>query len=152
MPDAARRHASSSENRHRSASPRRGSRRPLKARHTRPSTPSQASAIGLVSAPRSEDRLTLNHDVIELGKILMVAMAVGLDTLAISVGVGVARLAPGSSLRLGLAFATAEIAMQAIGYELGAGAGQMLGRIASFAGFILLAIIGFMMLRKALQT
>jgi putative Mn2+ efflux pump MntP len=96
--------------------------------------------------------LALNHSLIEIGKILMVAMAVGLDTLAISVSVGVARLAPGASLRLGLAFAGAEIAMQAIGYKLGTGAGQMLGRVATFAGFILLAIIGFMMLRKALQT
>ena len=95
---------------------------------------------------------TLNRDLIELGKILTVALAVGLDTFAISVGVGVARLAPSAGLRVGLAFATAEITMQAIGYVLGAGAGQMLGRIATFAGFILLAIIGFTMLRKALQT
>jgi len=95
--------------------------------------------------------LAFNHDLIELGKILLVAMAVGLDTFAISVGVGVARLAPAASLRLGLAFATAEITMQAIGYELGAGAGQMLGHVATFAGFILLAIIGFLMLRKALH-
>ena len=96
--------------------------------------------------------MALHHDIIELGKILLVAMAVGLDTLAISVGVGVARVSRGAGLRVGLAFAGAEIAMQAVGYELGAGAGQMLGRIATFAGFVLLAIIGFTMLRKALQN
>jgi putative Mn2+ efflux pump MntP len=96
--------------------------------------------------------LALNHDFIEISKILMVATAVGLDTLAISVGIGVARLTPSASLRVGLAFASAEIAMQAIGYELGASAGQILGRIATFTGFILLAIIGFMMLWKALEA
>src|SRR5579859_2918583 len=79
-------------------------------------------------------------------------MAVGLDTFAISVGVGVARLAPGASLRVGLAFASAEIVMQAIGYGLGTRVGLMLGRIATFGGFIVLAIIGFLMLRKALQV
>ena len=96
--------------------------------------------------------MAFHHDMVELGKILIVALAVGLDTFAISVGVGVGQLASASSLRVGFAFATAEIVMQAVGYELGVGAGQMLGRIATFVGFVLLAIIGTLMLRKALQT
>jgi len=95
--------------------------------------------------------LSFHQDLIELGKILTVALAVGLDTFAISIGVGVAQLAPGASLRLGFAFALAEILMQVIGYELGAGAGQMLGHWAASAGFILLGIIGALMLRGALQ-
>lgn len=93
-----------------------------------------------------------HHDLAEFGKILTVALAVGLDTFAISVGVGVAQLAPGASLRVGFAFALAEILMQAFGYELGAGAGQMLGRGAAVVGFILLGIIGALMLRGALQA
>ena len=96
--------------------------------------------------------MAFHYDLVELSKILVVALAVGLDTLAISVGVGVARLAPAAGLRVGFAFAGAEIVMQAVGYELGAGAGQMLGRQAAFVGFVLLAIIGALMLRKALQA
>ncbi len=41
--------------------------------------------------------------------------------------------------------------MQAIGYELGAGAGHMLGEVAAYAGFALLALIGFVMIRKSLR-
>ena len=53
------------------------------------------------------------------------AFAVGLDVLAISVAVGVARLPFDASLRLGLAFAGSEIAMQVIGYALGVGADRL---------------------------
>jgi putative Mn2+ efflux pump MntP len=62
-----------------------------------------------------------------LGKAFAVAFAVRLDVFAISVAVGVARLPFDASLRLGVAFAGSEIAMQAIGYALGVGAGKMLG-------------------------
>ena len=53
-----------------------------------------------------------------LGKVLAVALAVGLDVLAISIGVGVAGVATQVRYRLGIAFASAEIAMQFIGYQL----------------------------------
>jgi putative Mn2+ efflux pump MntP len=94
--------------------------------------------------------LALDHELIELGKILLVALAVGLDVLAISVAVGVAQ--PRARLRIGLAFATAEIAMQAIGYAIGAGVGQIIGRAATYLGVALLALIGGMMLHRALGT
>jgi putative Mn2+ efflux pump MntP len=96
--------------------------------------------------------LSFHQNLVELGKTLTVALAVGLDTFAISIGVGVAQLAPGASLRVGFAFALAEIMMQVIGYELGASAGQMLGRWAAIAGFILLGIIGILMVRSALRA
>jgi putative Mn2+ efflux pump MntP len=67
------------------------------------------------------------------------------------VGVGIARLALDSSLRVGFAFAGSEIAMQAIGYELGAGAGYLLGEVAAYVGFALLALIGILMIRKSLR-
>jgi putative Mn2+ efflux pump MntP len=85
-----------------------------------------------------------------LGKVLAVAFAVGLDVLAISIGVGVAQLATGARFRLGLTFAASEIAMQVIGYEVGRQAGMMLGEAASLIGFGLLGLIGLLMLRKAL--
>jgi manganese efflux pump family protein len=98
-----------------------------------------------------EDRLEIHRDVLGLGKAFAVAFAVGLDVLAISVGVGVARLPFDASLRLGVAFAGSEIAMQVIGYALGVGAGQVLGAVATYLGFALLAFIGFVMIRKSFR-
>lgn len=93
----------------------------------------------------------ISFDWAVLGKVLAVAFAVGLDVLAISIGVGVARIAVEVRLRLGIAFATAEITMQLIGYEAGRRAGEMLGAAAAFAGFALLGLIGFLMLRESLK-
>jgi manganese efflux pump family protein len=86
-----------------------------------------------------------------MAKILAVALAVGLDVLAISVGVGVTKLAFDARLRLGSAFAGSEIAMQAIGYGLGSSFGRLLGEIATYAGLVLLAGIGAMMVRNSLK-
>jgi len=95
--------------------------------------------------------LQIHHDVIVLGKVFAVALAVGLDVLAISLGVGVAGLASDASLRVGFAFASSEIAMQVIGYGLGAGASHMLGEVAAYIGFALLASIGIVMIRKSFR-
>jgi putative Mn2+ efflux pump MntP len=98
-----------------------------------------------------EVRLEIHHDLTVFVRVLAVAFAVGLDVFAVSIGVGVARPALDSSLRVGFAFAGSEIAMQAIGYGLGAGVGHMLGEVAAYAGFTLLALIGFVMMRKSLR-
>ncbi len=95
--------------------------------------------------------LEFHNDFVALGKTFAVAFAVGLDVLAISVGVGVARLTFNASLRLGLAFAGSEIAMQMIGYALGVGAGRVLGDVAAYIGFALLAFIGVVMIRNSFR-
>ena len=95
--------------------------------------------------------MDFHHDLLLLPKTLAVAFAVGLDVLAVSVGVGVARLPFDKSIRLGLVFTGSEIAMQVVGYELGAGAGDILGDVAAYAGFALLAVMGFLMIRKSFQ-
>lgn len=95
--------------------------------------------------------MEIHHDLIVLGKTLAVAFAVGLDVLAISVGVGVAGLPFDASLRLGIAFAGSEIAMQVLGYALGVGAGHILGDLATYVGFALLALIGCVMIRKSFR-
>jgi putative Mn2+ efflux pump MntP len=95
--------------------------------------------------------LPIAFDWTVFGKVLAVAFAVGLDVLAISIGVGVARVAAEVRLRLGVAFATAEIVMQLIGYELGRGAGEMLGEAAALIGFGVLALIGLLMVRSSLH-
>jgi putative Mn2+ efflux pump MntP len=93
----------------------------------------------------------MHDDLVLFAKIIGVSIAVGLDVLAISVGIGVARLPWRASMRLGAAFATAEILMQVIGYELGSGAGRLLGDVAADAGIGLLALVGLLMLRSALH-
>ena len=95
--------------------------------------------------------MEIHRDFVALGKVFAVALAVGLDVLAISVGIGVAQLPFDQSLRLGMAFAGSEITMQVIGYALGSGAGQMLGDFAAYMGFALLAFIGFVMIRKSFR-
>jgi manganese efflux pump family protein len=93
----------------------------------------------------------VHSEFVTLGKVFAVALAVGLDVLAISVGVGVARLTRGASLRLGFTFAGSEIAMQLIGYELGTGAGRALGEVAAYIGCALLGLIGLLMIRSSFR-
>ena len=90
-------------------------------------------------------------DLVPLSKVLAVSLAVGLDVLALSVGVGVARLSLAVSFRIGTAFATSEIAMQLIGYVLGARASQMLGEIADDICLVLLLLIGCLMIVKSFE-
>ena len=93
----------------------------------------------------------LHHDLVVLGKVLAVAFAVGLDVLALSIGVGVARLGVRASFRVGTAFATSEIAMQLIGYRLGASANQMLGEVADDLSLALLLLIGCVRILKSFE-
>lgn len=91
----------------------------------------------------------LTSQLIQFGKIGAVALAIGLDVLAISVGIGVIGVARRQRLRLGLAFAAAEITMQFIGYEIGSGLGQLIGEVAAYVGFSLLALVGLLMFRAS---
>ena len=93
----------------------------------------------------------MHDDLVELVKVLAVALAVGLDVFAISVGVGVARLAWEASVKVGVVFAGSEIVMQVIGYALGAGAGRMIGEVAAWVGLALLILIGALMIRSSLR-
>jgi len=85
-------------------------------------------------------------------KIFAVAIAIGLDVFAISVGVGITKAEWSTRIRLGAAFAAAEIAMQVIGYELGTGAGKLFGEIAEWIGFALLAMVGAFMIRESFRS
>lgn len=97
----------------------------------------------------AKDVVAVDHGLILLGKVFAIAFAVGLDVLALSIGVGVARLSRAASLRVGSAFAMAEIAMQVIGYELGATATHMLGEVADGISLALLFLIGCVMVAKS---
>jgi putative Mn2+ efflux pump MntP len=78
-----------------------------------------------------------------------IAVAVGLDVLALSIGIGVLGVAWNLRLRVGLAFASAEIFMQVLGAVVGSGAGRMAGDFAAYAGFAILAFIGVWIFKES---
>jgi putative Mn2+ efflux pump MntP len=84
-------------------------------------------------------------------KILGIALAVGLDVLALSIAVGVMQIAWSARVRLGLAFSFAEVLMQVVGYGIGTGAGRIVGTIAVYAGFAILAVVGVFIIRESLE-
>jgi putative Mn2+ efflux pump MntP len=82
-------------------------------------------------------------------KILGIAFAVGLDVFALSIAVGIMQIPWNSRIRLGLAFSGAEVTMQVIGYAIGTGAGRLVGTIADYAGFVILAGVGIFIVRES---
>lgn len=93
----------------------------------------------------------MHPEHVTLVKMLAIAIAIGLDVFAISVGVGITKAEWSTRVRLGAAFAAAEITMQIVGYELGTGAGKMFGEIAEWVGFALLAAVGAFMIRESFK-
>lgn len=91
----------------------------------------------------------MHPEHVTLVKMLAIAIAIGLDVFAISVGVGITKAEWPTRIRLGVAFAAAEIMMQIVGYELGTGAGKLFGEIAEWVGFALLAAVGAFMIRES---
>ncbi len=85
-------------------------------------------------------------------KILGIALAVGLDVLALSIAVGIMQVPWGSRIRLGLAFSGAEVLMQVVGYAIGTGAGHLIGTIADYVGFAILAAVGIFIVRESFST
>jgi putative Mn2+ efflux pump MntP len=69
--------------------------------------------------------------------------------LALSIAVGIMQLPWRSRIRLGLAFSAAEVVMQVIGYGIGTGAGRIVGTIAIYVGFAVLAGVGAFVVRES---
>jgi manganese efflux pump family protein len=84
-------------------------------------------------------------------KVLLVAMSLGLDVFAVSVGVGMRGLERNVKIRIGLAFATAEVTMTLLGAGLGKLAGALLGDVAGYIGFAALVGVGIYMLVESLR-
>jgi putative Mn2+ efflux pump MntP len=85
-------------------------------------------------------------------KIFGIAFAVGLDVLALSIAIGIMKSAWGARLRLGIAFASAEVIMQVVGYGLGTGVGRIVGTITNYLGFAVLAGVGAFIIRESYAT
>ncbi len=81
-------------------------------------------------------------------RVLGVALAIGLDVLALSIAIGIKEPPWRQRARLGVAFSSAEILMQILGLTLGTGLGRLVGTIATWIGLVVLAGIGAWILRE----
>ncbi len=84
-------------------------------------------------------------------KIVFVALSLGLDVFAVSVGVGMRGNSRAVKIRIGAAFAVSEVGMTLIGVALGHVAGQLLGASAGYLGFAALVGVGGYMIYEALH-
>jgi putative Mn2+ efflux pump MntP len=84
-------------------------------------------------------------------KVLFVALSLGLDVFAVSVGVGMKGSDVGLKIRIGAAFAFAEVSMTVLGVLLGQAAGKLLGDAAGYLGFAALVGVGVYMIYEALH-
>ncbi|HKE36977.1 MAG TPA: manganese efflux pump, partial [Candidatus Baltobacteraceae bacterium] len=82
-------------------------------------------------------------------KVLIVAVALALDVFAVSVGVGVRGVPRKTKIRIGIAFASAEIVMNLVGAGLGIAAGKLIGHFAGYIGFAALIGLGIYMMRES---
>lgn len=70
---------------------------------------------------------------------------------AVSIGVGMRGLPRAAKIRIGAAFATAEVTMTLIGVGLGQLAGRLIGDAAGYVGFAALVAVGAYMVFEALR-
>jgi putative Mn2+ efflux pump MntP len=84
-------------------------------------------------------------------RVALLAASLALDVFAVCVGVGIRRQPSVGRLRVGMAFAAAEVAMNLIGAGLGAVAGRFLGDVAGYLGFLALIFIGAYMILETLR-
>lgn len=82
-------------------------------------------------------------------KIVSVALALALDVFAVSIGVGIRGVPAAVKLRIGLAFASAEIVMNVVGAGLGLAVGHLLGDVAGYIGFVALVALGIYMMNES---
>jgi putative Mn2+ efflux pump MntP len=84
-------------------------------------------------------------------RVFVIAVSLALDVFAVSIGVGIRGTPPGGKLRIGLAFATAEVVMNVIGAGIGALIGSKLGEVAAYIGFTALVGIGVFIIIETLR-
>ncbi len=84
-------------------------------------------------------------------KILFVALSLGLDVFAVSVGVGMRGTDRAVKIRIGVAFTVAEVTMTVIGVLIGQAAGKLLGDAAGYLGFTALVGVGIYMIYESVR-
>jgi len=84
-------------------------------------------------------------------KIAVVALSLALDVFAVSVGVGMRGAGIALKIRIGAAFAGAEVLMTVLGVLIGKVAGAYLGEAAAYLGFTALVLVGGYMVYESRQ-
>ncbi len=84
-------------------------------------------------------------------KVMLVALSLGLDVFAVSVGVGMRGMTLPQKIRIGLAFTAAEVSMTLIGVGIGDIAGRLIGDVAGYLGFAALIGVGIYMVYEAVR-
>ncbi len=82
-------------------------------------------------------------------KVFLIAIALALDVFAVSVGVGVRGISARNKMRIGIAFACAEVGMNLLGAGIGFLAGRLIGQTAGYFGFAALTGLGVYMMRES---
>jgi len=85
-------------------------------------------------------------------RVALVAFSLGLDVFAVSVGVGMRGATTGAKVRIGAAFASAEVVLNLVGAGIGALAGKALGDVAGYIGFAALVGVGVYMVIESLRA
>ena len=85
-------------------------------------------------------------------RVVLVAFSLALDVFAVSVGVGVRGVPRNAKIRIGAAFATAEVSMNLIGAAIGAVVGKTIGGVAAYIGFAALVGVGAYMIIESIAA
>jgi putative Mn2+ efflux pump MntP len=85
-------------------------------------------------------------------RVALVAFSLALDVFAVSVGVGMRGTSRAAKVRIGAAFASAEVGMNLVGAGIGAVAGRAIGDVAAYIGFTALVGVGIYMIVESLRA
>ena len=85
-------------------------------------------------------------------RVALVAVSLALDVFAVSVGVGMRGTKGTSKIKIGAAFAAAEVVMNLVGAGLGAIVGKAIGDVAAYVGFTALVGVGIYMIVENLRA
>jgi manganese efflux pump family protein len=84
-------------------------------------------------------------------RIALIALSLGLDVFAVCVGVGIRGIDTRAKIRIGAAFAAAEVGMTILGAGIGRIMGTLLGEATAYLGFIALIGVGIYMIVEAIH-
>ncbi len=85
-------------------------------------------------------------------RVALVAISLALDVFAVSVGVGIRGVGTAAKVRIGAAFAIAEVVMNLAGAGIGAAAGRAIGNVAAYIGFTALVGVGIYMIVESIRA